>query len=157
MKMLQILLFALATSLAAPSFAQDKPSSSMEMLRQQVKADKKRLIEVNMDLTKAEAQAFWPIYDEYQVELRKVNERYTAVIVNYASEFNANSLTDEKALRLIDRMMMVEQDDTTLEQTIVPKLSMVLPGKKVARYVQLENKIRALDKYDLAEKIPLAQ
>ena len=156
MKMLQILLFALATSIAVPSFAQD-PNSNMEILRQKVKADKKLVVAANMNLTEAEAKTFWPIYDEYQTELRKVNEQLAAVIVNYAKEFNANTLTDDKALRLVDQMMMVEQADTTLKQTFVPKLSKVLPGKKVARYVQIENKIRAIVKYELADGVPLVQ
>ena len=156
MKMLQILLFALATSIAVPSFAQD-PNSNMEILRQKVKADKKLLIAANMDLTSAEAKAFWPIYDEYQTELRKINDQLTAVILSYAREFNANSLTDEKAMRLVDQMTMVEQAETTLKQTFVPKLSEALPGKKVARYMQIENKIRALVKYELAGGVPLAQ
>lgn len=157
MKMLQILLFALATSIAAPSFAQDKSNSSMEILRQKVKADKKLLVNLNMNLSEAEAKAFWPIYDEYQTELRKVNEQLAAVILSYAREFNANSLTDEKALRLVDHLMMVEEADTALKQTFVPKLSKVLPGKKVARYIQIENKIRALVKYELADGVPLVQ
>lgn len=100
MKMIQILLFALATSIAAPSFAQD-PNNNMEILRQKIKADKKLVVAANMNLTEAEAKAFWPIYDEYQTELRKVNEQLAAVIVNYAKEFNANTLTDDKALRLV--------------------------------------------------------
>jgi len=33
----------------------------------------------------------------------------------------------------------------------------VLPAKKVARYYQLENKIQAVGRYDLAEKIPLVK
>ena len=154
MKMLQILLFALATSIAAPSFAQD-PNSNMEILRQKIKADKKLVVASNMNLSEAEAKAFWPIYEEYQTELRKVNEQLAAVIVNYAADFNANTLTDDKALRLVDQMMMAEQADTTLKQTFVPRLSKVLPGKKVARYVQIENKIRAIVRYELAGGVPL--
>ena len=95
MKMLQILLFALATSIAAPSFAQDKSNSNMEILRQKVKADKKLVVAANMNLTDAEAKAFWPIYDEYQTELRKVNEQLAAAILSYAKDFNANTLTDD--------------------------------------------------------------
>ena len=42
-----------------------------------------------------------------------------------------------------------------LKTTYVPKLSKVLPPKKVARYLQVENKIRAAIKYDMADKVPL--
>ena len=156
MKMIQILLFALATSIAVPSFAQDQ-NSNMEILRQKIKADKKLVVAANMNLTEAEAKAFWPIYDEYQTELRKVNEQLAAVIVSYAKEFNANTLSDEKAMSLVDQMIAVEKADTSLKQTFVPKLGKALPGKKVARYMQIENKIRALVKYELAGGVPLAQ
>jgi hypothetical protein len=156
MKMLQILLFALATSIALPSFAQD-PNSNMEILRQKVKADKKLVVALNMDLTDAEAKGFWPIYEEYQTALREVNEQLAAVIVSYARDFNANTLTDDKALQLVDQYMMAEQAETALKQNLVPKLSMVLPGKKVARYIQIENKIRAIIKYELAGGVPLVQ
>ena len=60
-------------------------------------------------------------------------------------------------MRLVDQVMMVEQAETTLKQTFVPKLSKVLPGEKAARYVQIENKIRALVKYELAGGVALVQ
>jgi hypothetical protein len=44
-----------------------------------------------------------------------------------------------------------------LKRTFIPKFSKALPGRKLARYMQLENKIRALVKYELAAEIPLAQ
>ena len=157
MTLLRIVLIALVAAFAVPATAQDKGTTNMEILRQKVKADKKLVVASNMNLTEAEAKAFWPIYEEYQTELRKVNDQLAAVIVNYAKDFNANTLTDDKALRLVDQMMMAEQADTTLKQTFVPKLSKVLPGKKVARYVQIENKIRAIVKYELAGGVPLAQ
>jgi hypothetical protein len=44
-----------------------------------------------------------------------------------------------------------------LKRSYVPKLEKVVPGMKVARYLQIENKIRAIGKYELAAQIPLVQ
>ena len=44
-----------------------------------------------------------------------------------------------------------------LKRSYVPKLEKVIPGMKVARYIQIENKIRAIGKYELASNIPLVQ
>ena len=44
-----------------------------------------------------------------------------------------------------------------MKAAYVPKLGKVLPQVKVARYLQIENKIRALVKYELAGAVPLAQ
>ena len=41
---------------------------------QKVKADKKLLASSNMTLTDAEAKVFWPLYDEYQKDLDKMNQ-----------------------------------------------------------------------------------
>ena len=79
------------------------------------------------------------------------------MIVSYAKEFNANTLSDEKAMSRVDQMIAVEKAETALKQTFVPKLGKALPGKKVARYMQIENKIRAIVKYELAGGVPLVQ
>ncbi|HSB78861.1 MAG TPA: hypothetical protein VLM91_08740 [Candidatus Methylomirabilis sp.] len=74
MKCLRLLVIALAALIAVPAFAQDKPASNMEILRQKIKVDKKLLVPANMDLTESEAKGFWPVYDAYQAELQTLNE-----------------------------------------------------------------------------------
>src|SRR3989304_1982235 len=66
-------------------------------------------------------------------------------------------LTDEVAKRLVGDYLAIEQDRIHLKQSYLPKLREVLPEKKVARYFQIENKIEAAVRYDLAEKIPLVK
>ena len=51
----------------------------------------------------------------------------------------------------------IEEEEVKLKKAFVPKLAKVLPGSKVARYMQIENKIRAIVKYELAGEVPLAQ
>ena len=142
---------------AAPGMAQDKPADNMQILRDKIKADKKLVVATNMELTESEAKAFWPIYDEYQKDLQKINRRIVNVLDSYASDARAKTLTDEKAKKLIDEALAIEQAETNLKSAYAPKLSKVLPVKKVARYLQIENKIRAVVKYDLAQGVPLVQ
>src|SRR4249920_3897890 len=82
--------------------AQDKPADNMQILRDKIKADKKLLVASNMELTESEAKNFWPIYDEYQKELRKINQRIVNVLEIYAADFRSKSLTDDKAKKLIE-------------------------------------------------------
>ena len=156
------IVFALSVLAAVPSFAQpkpaaDKPADSMQVLRESLKADKKLVVAANMGLTEAEAKNFWPVYEEYQKELHKINDRLAMVIVSFAKDQRANTLTDAKAKALLDRYLAVEDAEVKLKKSFVPKLSKVLPGLKVARYMQLENKIRAIVKYEIAGEVPLAQ
>ena len=137
--------------------AQDKPADNMQILRDKIKADKKLLVASNMELTESEAKGFWPIYDEYQKELQKINQRMGKVLESYADDNRSKSLTDDKAKKLIDEAVSVEQAEANIKSTFAPKLSKVLPVKKVVRYLQIENKIRAVVRYDIAQGVPLVR
>jgi hypothetical protein len=150
-------LMAVLVAFITPALAQEKSADTMELLRQKMKADKKLVVGANIELTESEAQRFWPIYEDYQRDLQKINQRIVALIERYAADYRNKSLTDEKAKPLIDEAVSIEQAEAQLKKAYVPKLSKVLPAKKVARYMQIENKIRAIVKYDLASAVPLVQ
>ena len=139
------------------SLAQDKPADNMQILRDKLKADKKLVVATNMELTESEAKGFWPIYEGYQKDLQKINRRLANLLESYAADLQGKSLTDDKAKKLIDEAVAIEQAEANLKSTYAPKLSKVLPVKKVARYLQIENKIRAVVKYDLAQGVPLVK
>ena len=150
-------LMVVAATFPAPALTQDKPADNMQILREKIKADKKLLVAANMDLTESEAKGFWPVYEQYQKDLIAINQRIGKLIESYAADYRAKTLTDEKAKTLIDELVATEQAEAELKTSYVPKLSKVLPPKKVARYLQIENKIRAGVKYELADKVPLIQ
>jgi len=140
-----------------PALTQDKPADTMQVLREKMKADKKLVVATNMELTESEAKGFWPVYEEYQKDLATINQRTTKFIESYAADYRAKTLADEKARKLIDEFVAIEQAEAWLKVSYVPKLSKVLPPRKVARYLQVENKIRALVKYQFAERVPLVE
>jgi hypothetical protein len=129
----------------------------MQILRDKVRADKKLLVATNMELTESEATGFWPIYEQYQKDLQKINRRLADLVEGYAADFRSKSLTDDKAKKLIDESVGIELAEAKLKSEYAPKLGKVLPAKKVARYLQIENKIRAVVKYDLASGVPPVQ
>ena len=151
------LVAAMTIWVVSPVLAQDKPADNMQILIDKVKADKKLLVAANMELTESEAKGFWPVYDQYQKDLAAINRRLGKLIEGYAADYKAQTLTDEKAKKLIDDLVAIEKADGELQGKFVPKLSKVLPSKKVLRYLQIENKIRAALKYELAANIPVAQ
>ena len=134
----------------APANAYD-----MQMLRDKIKADKRLIVATNMELTESEAKGFWPVYDGYQKDLGAINQRIGKLIESYAADYQANTLTDEKAKKMTDELVAIEKGEASVKAYFVPKLRQVLPPKKVARYLQIENKIRAIVKYELADAVPL--
>jgi hypothetical protein len=148
-----LLLLGLAARAADPS----PPVDDLSILRDKIRADKKLLVAANMDLTEAEAKGFWPIYDEYQKDLQAINLRIADQLESYAGDLRGNTLTDESAKKLIANSVAIEQSEADLKAKFAPRLSKVLPARKVVRYLQIENKIRALVRYDLVSGVPLVQ
>ncbi len=142
-------------SLALPVLAQDKPANTMQLVREKIQADKKLLVAVNMDLTEKENQAFWPVYESYQKDLGLLNGRMLVLIQDFAKNYQA--MSDEAAKKLVGEFLAIKGDRVTLKQSYLPKLRQALSEKKVARYLQIENKIEAVIDYELADKIPLVK
>lgn len=153
MKLLRAFLLFLSAAFTAPAFAQT--ASDMDILRDKIKADKKLLVSENMLLSDKEAKSFWPIYDAYQADLAKLNERLGKAIVAYAEAYNAGPVSNDTAKKLMNEYFSIEDDELKMKRSYAAKLEKVLPESKVARYLQIENKIRAVLKYELAERIPL--
>ena len=142
---------------AVPCFAQDNAANNMQILLAKVKADKKLLVAMNMDLTESEAKTFWPVYDAYQKDLEAINQRIARLIESYAADYRGNSLTDDKARKLMSELEAILKAEAELVGSYAPRLSKAVPPLKAARYLQIENKIRTAVKYELSDSIPLVQ
>jgi hypothetical protein len=148
---------ALAVGLAAPAMAQNTATTNMDILRQKIKADKKLVVAQNLNLTDAEGKSFWPLYDAYQKDLDAINQRLTATVLAYAKAYNAGPVTNETAKKLLDEALAIDEAEAKLKSSTVPKILATLPATKAARYIQIESKIRAAIRYELAAGIPLVE
>ena len=162
MKLVKFIVVLATFALAVPSFAQTKGApkgaadqADMQILRDKVKADKKLVVSQNMSLTDAEAKGFWPVYDAYQKDLQALNDKMMTTIKAYADAYNKGPVADDVAKKLLNDAIALEDEEVKLKRSYIPRLDKVLPGAKVARYMQVENKIRAMVKIELAAAIPL--
>lgn len=155
MRLAKTLIVLVAALGMAPAFAQDKPADNMQILAEKIRADKKFVVAANMQLTESEAKGFWPLYEAYQKDLQKLNERLVKTIGAYAEAYNKGPLPDATAKKLLGDALAIEEEEVKLKRSYVPKLEKALPAWKVARYMQIENKIRALVKYEIADRVPL--
>ena len=156
-KFLAVLFVAALGSAPIAARSQDKPANNLEIVHEKLKADKKLIVSKYMELTESEAKNFWPVYEDYQKDLQKINERLGALLKSYAADYRSKSLTDDKAKKLLDEWIALEQDDVKQRTAFIPKVMKALPAKKAARYLQIENEYRVLLRYDLATTVPLAK
>lgn len=157
MKLLGVAMIALMGALVSPVMAEEDKSSTtnMDILIEKVKADKKLIVAANMNLTDAEGKAFWPLYDGYQKELQSINERLAKAITAYAEAYVQGPVPNDTAKKLFNEALAAEEAEVKLKQSYLPKLEKAVSASKAVRYLQIENKIRAAIRYELADQIPL--
>ena len=139
----------------APVLVLGQSQTDRELTRAALEANRKVLVNTNMELAEDQQEVFWPLYDAYQKQLIKINERTANVIKDYVA--NYYSLTDLKAKQLLAESLDIEEDHVKLKKTYVAKFEKKLPSKIVARYFQLENKFEAIIEIELARQIPLVR
>ena len=125
-------------------------------LKKKIMLDQKKLIVLeNMEFTESEGKFFWPIYGDLQEELFQVSQRAAKLIIAYASAYQ--TLTDDQAKKIVGEYFDIQKSHTAALEKYMQKLEKGLPAKKVFRYLQVENKLHAIARYELAKEIPLAQ
>jgi hypothetical protein len=143
------------TSTASSKQDQASIDKSVALLRQDLRSAKKQVIAANLQLTDAEATKFWPVYDQYSAELRKLGDERYALIKEYANGFG--TLTDNQALSLIKRSLSQDEQVSQLRSKYVPIVNQVLPGTKTATFFQLDRYINTLIDLQVSGEIPVVQ
>jgi hypothetical protein len=151
-----ILLFMAATSTAFAQRETDKGievDKNLELLRRDLRSEKKRIIAVNLPLTEAEATRFWPVYDEYAREMSKHYDDFYSIIKEYAA--NQKTLTDADAIGMVKRWSDVQVELAQTRQKHVMLIEKVIPGKKAALFFQIDRRLYALMDLQIASQVPL--
>jgi hypothetical protein len=140
-----------------PVLAQGMLSDEMQQMQAESNVDRNLLVSNVMQLTDAEAKNFWPVYEAYLENLEQLNRNFADIIQGYAFALRSNSLTEDVAKQLTDQFLAAQEGEIKLRKSYAANLAKVVPGKTVARALQLENKIRAVAWYGLASQIPLVR
>ena len=127
----------------------------LELTRDVLKVEKKAAVTEALQLSEAESQPFWNLYNEYQSALYLIQNKRIALIKDYSDNFT--SLSDEKADELWIGSLKYEQELLKLKKRYYAKFKKVVSPGKAARLMQLENKIEALIDAQLALEIPLIE
>ena len=140
---------------AATASSQNTVDQDVDLLRKDIRSQKKQIIAANLQLTDTEAVKFWPVYDQYTAELVKVNDAKYGAIKEYAANFD--TLTDDHAVALTRNLLTVDQQVATLRLKYVPIINKVISGKKTALFFQLDRRLVMLIDLQLASQIPMVQ
>ena len=132
-------------------------TEDLNLTRDIIQIKRKAIVALNMGLTDSESEAFWPVYDEYWFEMKKLGDREVALISDFAKNYVYESMTNQKAKELHQEWLSIKKATLKLQEKYAKKFSKVLPEKKVLRYFQIENKLDLIIDSELSAEIPLAR
>src|SRR5215469_7259665 len=130
-------------------------NQDMDLLRKDLRSQRKQLIAENLQLTDTEATKFWPVYDQYTAELISINDRKFALIQQYADDWG--KLTNEQSLSFIQQWLDMDTEIVQLRQKYVPIVAKILDGKKTATFFQLDRRIAMMIEVQVSSQMPLVQ
>ena len=148
---------ALLVLAAMPQLAmsQEGMKADEQILLQQVMTDRRAVYASNLGLTDSESRAFWPIYDEYEAKVKKLNDRFLDLVNRYVADYE--KLSDKEAADMLKEKMAIEKERMDLKQAYTKKVAKALPAKKALRYAQIETRIDNMLRRDVYGLIPLAR
>ena len=129
--------------LATQSHAQQPPAASTKQIDlAAAHAERKAAVNDNMGLTPDEAKAFWPLYDEYEAKMDKIETRHIKEVHAYAKHYA--TLTDADAKAKLDEVMAIQEAVLDTQKEYIPKFRAAISEIKTTRFFQIDNKLRAL-------------
>jgi hypothetical protein len=129
--------------------------AEVNLMRKDLRDQKKQIVAQNLPLTPDEATKFWPVYDQYTADTIKVNDQRYALIKDYAAAYN--NMTDEQASGYIKRWIGVDDAATQLRLKYIPMFEKVIPEKKVAMFFQIDRRLGLLLELQIAGQLPLVE
>jgi hypothetical protein len=125
----------------------------ISLLRQDVSSQKARLLGEIMQFDAEDAAKFWPIYRDYEVELKKVNDLRVTNILEYSRSYRI--LTNEKADELIKNAMAYQDQRDKLLAKYYERIRQELGGITAARFVQVEHQLLTIIDLKIASSLPV--
>jgi hypothetical protein len=133
-----------------PSAASDR---DIELLRQDLRDQRKQIVALNLPLSGDEATKFWPVFDQYRKDAIKPNDQRWEVIKAYAQTYD--TMTDAQANDYMKRANAVDQDLLALRMRYVPMFEKVIGAKKTALFYQIDRRVDLLINLQLSSVIPM--
>jgi len=114
--------------------------AAQNVARERLDAYKIAFFTKRLNLTSHEAEKFWPVYNEFQVNKNKIQiERQE---LNRYFNQNELNMSDREMIEAGDKLVGLEVREAALAQEFHNKIKTVLSPVKVLRLYQAENQYR---------------
>ncbi len=158
-----LILVAVPTLAASVALMQEEGFDAREqnfrayatLLRADIKAERKDIINAIMQFSDTDAAKFWPIFQQYDAELATIGDGRMQLIVDYAR--NYESLTNEQADALMTKAFELEAQRAALKKKYFDKMKTTLSATQAAKFFLVENQIQHIVDLQISAVLPVVQ
>ena len=148
-----LLVIAICLAVVPNAWSQFEDDRAVQLTRSAIQAERQAILATNLELSEKESAIFWPLYEEYRKALESAVNTRVDLLNQYFASYE--TFTDQEATALLDKHIAWEKEVLKVRSTYAKKMGKALPGKTVARFFQIENKMDIIVEYELAGEIPL--
>jgi hypothetical protein len=155
MKHLIVVLATLIVIFAPAVVSAQTAEDAIQLTRSAIQTERQAVVAANLGLNESESAVFWPLYRDYRNAVNQAADARVDILRRLFSDYE--TLTDDEAMSLLDDHLAFEKEMLKIRTSYAKKMSKVLPGRTVARFFQIENKMDAIIDYEMAGEIPLVR
>ena len=132
----------------------DDARAYLELLRSDFNTTKIRTINQVMQLTKSEADVFWPIYRQYENDSAALGDKKLALIREFFKNYKAGTLDNRLAKNLSEDWLNLNQARLDLWKKYSRKIGKALSQIRAAQFLQIENQTALFVDMSIASEMP---
>ena len=137
------------------SFAQDSTTEEIEIVQSLFGAEKRTIIEENVNLEGVDSAAFWKIYDEYEIARKEIGKQKLELLLQYTTEKGA--VTNMQAEALLKQSISIRAAEDNNIYKAVKKLKKATSPLVASQFYQIEHYISDGIRFSILDNIDFIQ
>jgi hypothetical protein len=146
----------LSISICLIAFQMGQAQSNVEevdFLQSIIGGEKKEVVADFIELEGASADAFWGLYDAYEVERKALGKNRISLLEKYAKEFEG--ISDAETDNIVMEAQKLAKGNEKLINSYYKKIKKASGSKAAAQFYHLENYFQSLTRTTILENIPV--
>lgn len=135
-----LLIICIMSSGLYTAFAQDQPGADGANARAKLEAARIAMITERLSLTPQQAEKFWPLYNEFALERRALQQE----ALKARQGMDMNNLSEAQSQQLVDAQLKYRQEKVNLENKYAEMLTKVISAKQLVALKKAEDDFRAM-------------
>lgn len=151
--MKKIALVAFSLIIGINMIAQDPMTEEVDYIQSIYGMEKKNIVSQFLNLSSEQSEAFWPVYDAYEVQRKELGKKRITLLTEF--ETLNSEITEEKADAWMKEVIKLGKANDKLVSTYYKKVKKVVGSIKAAQFYQIETYLLTAQRFGIQDNLPV--